>query len=34
MALKAVPQMEFQKRFQQRQHHWATCIAAQGDLRQ
>jgi hypothetical protein len=31
MALKAVPQQEFKKKcFQQWQHHWAKCIAAQG----
>jgi hypothetical protein len=27
MSLKAVRQQEFQKRFQQWQHHWAKCIA-------
>jgi hypothetical protein len=31
MALKAVPQQEFQKYFQQWQHRWAKCIAAQGE---
>jgi hypothetical protein len=30
MALKAIPQQEFQKRSQQWQHHQASCIAAQG----
>jgi hypothetical protein len=30
-ALKAIPQQEFQKCFQQWQHHWAKCIAAQGE---
>jgi hypothetical protein len=30
-ALKAVPQQQFQKCFQQWQHHWAKCIAAQGE---
>jgi hypothetical protein len=29
MALKAIPQQEFQKYFQQQQHHWVKCIAAQ-----
>jgi hypothetical protein len=29
MALKAVLQQEFQKCFQQWQHYWAKCIAAQ-----
>jgi len=28
--LKAVPQQGFQKCFQQWQHHWGKCIAAQG----
>jgi len=28
--LKAVPQQNFQKYFQQWQHHWAKCIPAQG----
>jgi hypothetical protein len=28
-ALKAIPQQEFQKCFQQWQHHWAKWIAAQ-----
>jgi hypothetical protein len=27
--LKAIPQQEFQKCFQQWQHHWAKCTAAQ-----
>jgi len=31
MALKAIPQQEFQKYFQQQQHHWAKCTAAQGE---
>jgi len=31
MALKAIPQQKFQKCFQQWQHHWAKCIAAQGE---
>jgi hypothetical protein len=31
MALKVVPQQEFQKCFQQWQHHWAKYIAAQGE---
>jgi histone-lysine N-methyltransferase SETMAR len=30
-ALKAVPQQEFPKYFQQCQHRWAKCIAAQGE---
>jgi len=30
-ALKAVPQQEFQKCFQQWQHQWTKCIAAQGE---
>jgi len=30
-ALKAIPQQEFQKRFQQWQHHWANCIVAEGE---
>jgi hypothetical protein len=29
--LKAVPHQEFQKYFQQGQHRWAVCIAAQGE---
>jgi hypothetical protein len=29
MALKATPQQELQKYFQQWQHRWAKCIAAQ-----
>jgi hypothetical protein len=28
-ALKAIPQQEFQKYFQQWQHCWAKCIAAE-----
>jgi hypothetical protein len=31
IALKAIPQQEFQKYFQQWQHRWAKCIAAQGE---
>jgi hypothetical protein len=31
IALKAVPLWEFQKCFHQWQHHWAKCIAAQGE---
>jgi hypothetical protein len=31
MAVKAVPQQEFQKCFQQWQHVWVKCIAAQGE---
>jgi hypothetical protein len=31
MALKAIPQQEFRKCFQQWQHRWAKCIAAQGE---
>jgi hypothetical protein len=31
VTMKVVPQQEFQKRFQQWQHHWTKCIAAQGD---
>jgi len=31
MALKAIPQMEFQKCFQLCQHHWVKCRAAQGE---
>jgi hypothetical protein len=31
MALKVIPQQEFQKCFQQWQHCWAKCIAAQGE---
>jgi hypothetical protein len=34
MALKAIPQQEFQKLFQQQQLHWATCIAAQEENRE
>jgi hypothetical protein len=39
MTLKAIPQQEFQKCFQQWQHQWAKCTAAQegyfeGDLYQ
>jgi hypothetical protein len=30
-ALKAIPQQEFQKRFQHWQHRWAECMAAQGE---
>jgi primosomal protein N'' len=30
-ALKAIPQQEFQKRFQQWQHRWAKCRAAKGE---
>jgi hypothetical protein len=30
ITLKAIPQQEFQKCFQQWQHCWAKCIAAQG----
>jgi len=29
-ALKAIPQQEFQKCFQQWQYHWAKCVAVQG----
>jgi len=31
MALKAIPQHKFQKCFQQWQHHWAKCAAAEGE---
>jgi hypothetical protein len=31
MAWKDIPQHEFQKRFQQWQHHWAKRTAAKGD---
>jgi len=31
MALKAIPQQEFQKCFQQWQNCWAKCTAAQGE---
>jgi len=31
MSLKAIPQQEFQKRFQQCQHRWAKCTAAKGE---
>jgi hypothetical protein len=31
MALEAIPQQEFQKRFQQWKHHCDTCIAAEGE---
>jgi len=31
MALKTVPQQEFQKCFQQWQYHWAKCKAAEGE---
>jgi len=30
-ALKAILQQEFQKCFQQWQHHWAKRVAAQGE---
>jgi hypothetical protein len=30
-ALKAIRQRQFQKYFQQWQHRWAKCIAAQGE---
>jgi hypothetical protein len=30
-ALNAIPQQQFQKCFQQSQHRWAKCIAAQGE---
>jgi hypothetical protein len=30
MLLEAIPQQEFQKCFQQWQHHWAKCIVTQG----
>jgi len=30
MTMKAIPQQEFQKCFQQWQHSWAECIATQG----
>jgi hypothetical protein len=30
-ALKAILQQDFQKCFQQWQHRWAMCIAAQGE---
>jgi len=30
-ALKVIPQQEFQKCFQQWQHRWSKCIAAQGE---
>jgi hypothetical protein len=29
--MEAITQQEFQKYFQQSQHHWAKCIAAQGE---
>jgi len=29
--LKVIPQQEFQKCFQQWQHRWAKCIAAEGE---
>jgi len=29
--MKAIPQQEFQKCFQQWQHSWAKCIAAEGE---
>jgi hypothetical protein len=31
MALKAIPQQEFQKCFYQWQYRWAKCIVAQGE---
>jgi len=31
MALKPLPQQEFQKCFEQWQHHWAKYIASQGE---
>jgi hypothetical protein len=31
MALKAIPQQAFQKRFHQWQYHWAKFVAAQGE---
>jgi hypothetical protein len=31
MALKAVPQHEFQKCLYQWQHHWVKCITSQGE---
>jgi len=31
MAMKAIPQQEFQKCFHRWQNHWAKCIAAQGE---
>jgi len=31
MATKAIPWQEFQKYFHQCQHHWAKCIAGQGE---
>jgi hypothetical protein len=31
-ALKAIPQQEFPKCFQQWQHRWAKCTAAQGSI--
>jgi len=30
MILKAISQQEFQKCFQQWQHHWAKCVVTQG----
>jgi hypothetical protein len=30
-SLKAIPLQEFQKYFQQWQHYWAECTAAQGE---
>jgi hypothetical protein len=30
-ALKAIPEQQFQKYFQLWKHHWAKCIAAQGE---
>jgi hypothetical protein len=32
VALKAISQQEFQKCFEQWQHHWATCIVVHGVL--
>jgi hypothetical protein len=29
--LEALSQQEFQKCFQQWQHHWAKCVAVQGE---
>jgi len=31
-AMKAIPQQEFQKCYQQWQHCWVKCIAAQGNI--
>jgi len=30
-ALKAIPQQEFEKCFQQWQHRWSKCIVAEGE---